>query len=116
MVCYNNVYDLYFDERCLGDGSASTLWDNHKWNKYFDVDACEQQGPPYIIADVIRTILPNSKILVMLRNPTERLVCIRGVRKKGTCTQIESYSAFLYGNILEHKDTELNFISKEKLN
>ncbi|XP_072037396.1 carbohydrate sulfotransferase 15-like [Amphiura filiformis] len=57
----------------VGDGSASTMWDNHKWRKYFDFDACKDHGPPYVIADIIHTILPNSKILVILRNPTDRL-------------------------------------------
>ncbi|XP_072026446.1 carbohydrate sulfotransferase 15-like [Amphiura filiformis] len=57
----------------VGDGSASTMWDNHRWRNYFDFDACKDHGPPYVIADIIHTILPNSKILVILRNPTDRL-------------------------------------------
>ncbi|XP_072037395.1 carbohydrate sulfotransferase 15-like [Amphiura filiformis] len=65
----NCIFNLTF----IGDGSASTLWDNHKWRKYFDFDACKDHGPPYVIADIIHTILPNSKILVILRNPTDRL-------------------------------------------
>ncbi len=55
-----------------GDGSPSTLWGNHNWRKYFDFDACKYQGPPYVLADVIHTVLPQAKILVMLRNPTDR--------------------------------------------
>ncbi|XP_033119816.1 carbohydrate sulfotransferase 15-like [Anneissia japonica] len=49
-----------------GDGSASTLWDNHVLD---DVDG----GPEYTHSDVIRTVQPDARIIGIFRNPTDRL-------------------------------------------
>lgn len=54
-----------------GDGSASTFWDNKKWKAIYP--EYEKIGPPYIMADVIHTVLPNAKLLVSFRDPTYRL-------------------------------------------
>ncbi|XP_072034286.1 carbohydrate sulfotransferase 15-like isoform X2 [Amphiura filiformis] len=54
----------------LGDGSASTLWDNRNWTRIYPH---HQEGPPHIIAEVIASIQPSAKTIVILRNPTERL-------------------------------------------
>ena len=67
-----SLYPIFAIFCVLGDGSASTFWDNRKWQSYFSYEACKDQGPPYVVADVIHTVLPNSKILVIMRNPTER--------------------------------------------
>ncbi|XP_072049267.1 carbohydrate sulfotransferase 15-like isoform X2 [Amphiura filiformis] len=56
----------------IGDGSPSTLWGNKFWREWFDSNACKE-GPPYVMADVIHAVLPDSKILVILRNPADRL-------------------------------------------
>ncbi|KAJ8045730.1 Carbohydrate sulfotransferase 15 [Holothuria leucospilota] len=54
-----------------GDGSASTFWDNMRWKEIYP--EYDQKGPPYIMADVIHTVLPNAKLLVSFRDPTYRL-------------------------------------------
>ncbi|KAJ8047203.1 Carbohydrate sulfotransferase 15 [Holothuria leucospilota] len=54
-----------------GDGSASTLWQNICWEKFYPEDV--KIGPPYIMADVIRHVLPETKIIISLREPTARL-------------------------------------------
>ncbi|XP_033638929.1 carbohydrate sulfotransferase 15-like [Asterias rubens] len=54
-----------------GDCSSPTFWENKNWRKFFPK---EELGPPYLIADVIGTVLPKTKILLTLRDPTERLL------------------------------------------
>lgn len=54
-----------------GDGSACTFWDNQNWKHIYP--EYDKIGPPYIMADVIRTVLPNAKLLVSFRDPTHRL-------------------------------------------
>ncbi|XP_072014286.1 uncharacterized protein [Amphiura filiformis] len=65
------VMDTVGENIIAGDGSASTFWDNGAWEayypKYFD------KGPPYVIGDVIHAITPKAKIIVILRNPVDRL-------------------------------------------
>ncbi|XP_072037461.1 carbohydrate sulfotransferase 15-like [Amphiura filiformis] len=53
------------------DGSPSTFWDNVFWRKYVSPECTK--GPTYVIADVIRAILPKTKIIAIFRNPTDRL-------------------------------------------
>ncbi|XP_071854137.1 carbohydrate sulfotransferase 15-like isoform X2 [Apostichopus japonicus] len=59
------------DQAITVDGSASTYWDNEGWlakyPKYF------QKGPPYILADVIKALLPDAKLMVIFREPASRL-------------------------------------------
>ncbi|XP_011683798.2 carbohydrate sulfotransferase 15 isoform X2 [Strongylocentrotus purpuratus] len=62
----------------IGDGSASTFWDNHSWDRW---DGKRYEGPKYVTADVINAAQPDAKLIVILRNPVDRL-----------------YSAYLYFN------------------
>lgn len=57
-----------------GDGSASTLWDNPVWQRYVDESDRLADIPKYLLADIIRAIQPDAKILVMIREPTSRSV------------------------------------------
>ena len=56
----------------VGDGSPSTFWDNVFWQQY--VPSSCKEGPTYVIADVIHSVLPEAKILAIFRNPTDRWV------------------------------------------
>ena len=56
---------MYF----IGDGSASTFWDNHGWTFAYPH---HKEGPPHIIGEAIASIQPLAKIIVILRNPVDR--------------------------------------------
>lgn len=61
------------DHRTLitGEASASTMWDNQAWS-YLPSDR-EGAKPPFLALDFIHTVQPGAKILIMLRDPVERL-------------------------------------------
>uniref|UniRef100_UPI003AAD7091 carbohydrate sulfotransferase 15-like n=1 Tax=Centroberyx gerrardi TaxID=166262 RepID=UPI003AAD7091 len=54
-----------------GDASASTMWDNEAWS-YLHADR-EETEPPFLTQDFIHTVQPNAKIIIILRDPVERL-------------------------------------------
>ena len=54
-----------------GDGSASTFWDNRHWKMLPGNDDVDE--PRVIVADHIKHYLPASKIIVIMRDPVERL-------------------------------------------
>ncbi|XP_051936833.1 carbohydrate sulfotransferase 15-like isoform X1 [Hippocampus zosterae] len=54
-----------------GEASASTMWDNQAWS-YLHGDR-EEAEPPFLAQDFIHTVQPDAKIIVMLRDPAERL-------------------------------------------
>ncbi|KAI3363305.1 hypothetical protein L3Q82_011935 [Scortum barcoo] len=54
-----------------GEASASTMWDNQAWS-YVHGDK-EETGPPFLVQDFIHTVQPDAKIIIMLRDPVERL-------------------------------------------
>ncbi|XP_072029692.1 carbohydrate sulfotransferase 15-like [Amphiura filiformis] len=56
-----------------GDGSPSVYWDNIPWIRTLTKPCMNATIPPYVIADVIRIILPRTKVITVFRNPTERL-------------------------------------------
>lgn len=55
---------------CVGDGSASTVWDNDRW--YMLPDSSYYSEPYVTHADYVRHLLPAAKIIIILRNPTLR--------------------------------------------
>ncbi|TDH01364.1 hypothetical protein EPR50_G00179800 [Perca flavescens] len=61
------------DHRTLitGEASASTMWDNQAWS-YLHGDREETQ-PTFLAQDFIHTVHPGAKIIIMLRDPVERL-------------------------------------------
>ncbi|XP_070697114.1 carbohydrate sulfotransferase 15-like [Pempheris klunzingeri] len=54
-----------------GEASASTMWDNQAWS-YLHGDR-EETEPPFLTQDFIHTVQPGAKIIIMLRDPVERL-------------------------------------------
>lgn len=54
-----------------GEASASTMWDNQAWS-YIHGDMDETE-PPFLTQDFIHTVQPSAKIIIMLRDPVERL-------------------------------------------
>ncbi|XP_030842753.1 carbohydrate sulfotransferase 15 isoform X1 [Strongylocentrotus purpuratus] len=54
----------------IGDGSASTFWDNSLWDTW---DGKRYEGPEYVTADVINVAQPDAKLIVILRNPVDRV-------------------------------------------
>ncbi|XP_054768805.2 carbohydrate sulfotransferase 15-like [Lytechinus pictus] len=77
----------------IGDGSASTLWDNHKWKTW---NGERYEGPTYVTADVMHAAQPDAKLLVILRNPVDRL-----------------YSGYLYFNPKYRIKTSADLFHKE---
>ena len=55
----------------LGDGSASTVWDNRGW-PHIPENCNYTERPVVLHAHLIKHILPQAKILVILRNPIDR--------------------------------------------
>ncbi|XP_077437808.1 carbohydrate sulfotransferase 15-like isoform X2 [Vanacampus margaritifer] len=54
-----------------GEASASTMWDNQAWS-YLHGDR-EESEPPFLAQDFIHKVQPDAKIIIMLRDPAERL-------------------------------------------
>ncbi|XP_053730324.1 carbohydrate sulfotransferase 15-like [Synchiropus splendidus] len=54
-----------------GEASASTMWDNKAWSCLHGDKG--DSGPPFLVQDFIHTVQPAAKIIVMLRDPGERL-------------------------------------------
>lgn len=54
-----------------GEASASTMWDNQAWS-YLHGDR-EETEPPFLAQDFIHAVQPDAKIIIMLRDPVERL-------------------------------------------
>ncbi|XP_076446975.1 carbohydrate sulfotransferase 15-like [Babylonia areolata] len=71
----------------LMDGSPANVWQNNRWAMFPGNERCTE--PRIITADYIRHLTPNAKIIVMLRNPTNRL-----------------YSDYLYINERANKSQE----------
>ncbi|CAG5134958.1 unnamed protein product, partial [Candidula unifasciata] len=54
-----------------GDASVSTLWSNDDWWK--NPENCGLLEPKFTNADHVHLVLPQARIIVILRNPTDRL-------------------------------------------
>ncbi|XP_057704684.1 carbohydrate sulfotransferase 15-like [Corythoichthys intestinalis] len=67
----NSPEDRRFANLITGEASASTMWDNHAW-RYLHGDQ-EEVEPPFLAQDFLHTVQPNAKIIIMLRDPAERL-------------------------------------------
>ncbi|XP_039403885.1 carbohydrate sulfotransferase 15 isoform X2 [Mauremys reevesii] len=55
----------------IGEASASTMWDNNAWVFFYDNSTDGE--PPFLIQDFIHAFQPHAKLIVMLRDPVERL-------------------------------------------
>ncbi|XP_053244935.1 carbohydrate sulfotransferase 15 [Podarcis raffonei] len=60
-----------FNKIIIGEASASTMWDNNAWIFFYDNST--EGEPPFLIQDFIHAFQPNAKLIVMLRDPVERL-------------------------------------------
>ena len=54
---------------CVGEASASTMWDNKAWMYYSDNTTDE---PPYLNQDFIHALHPDTRLIVIFRDPVER--------------------------------------------
>ncbi|XP_025095499.1 carbohydrate sulfotransferase 15-like [Pomacea canaliculata] len=62
---------MNYNPYIVGDGSASTVWDNDRW--YMLPDSSYYSEPYVTHADYVRHLLPAAKIIIILRNPTLRI-------------------------------------------
>ncbi|XP_071834648.1 uncharacterized protein [Apostichopus japonicus] len=60
-------YDKKATKMIVGDGSASTFWENLLWNKLPSMDKTPST------MKIIASILPNAKFIVSLREPSNRM-------------------------------------------
>uniref|UniRef100_A0A8D0BB69 Sulfotransferase n=1 Tax=Salvator merianae TaxID=96440 RepID=A0A8D0BB69_SALMN len=60
-----------YNKLIIGEASASTMWDNNAWIFFYDNSTDGE--PPFLIQDFIHAFQPNAKLIVMLRDPVERL-------------------------------------------
>ncbi len=69
---WDHMYFLVFFPLCVSkvDGSVSTFWDYMYRSRCFS--GAERQDLHHIVADEIVHLTPDVKMIVMLRNPTER--------------------------------------------
>ncbi|XP_021362965.1 carbohydrate sulfotransferase 15-like [Mizuhopecten yessoensis] len=72
-----------------GEGSQSTFWDNTWWWRYPENRNDEEPG--IVTANFIRHILPEVKLLVILRNPVDRLYSGYLFFKKHTHVSAEDF-------------------------
>ncbi|XP_066278396.1 carbohydrate sulfotransferase 15-like isoform X1 [Branchiostoma lanceolatum] len=54
-----------------GEGSASTMWDNRRWNQ--ELWNTSNGEPPILVANLLRAVQPHARLILTLRNPAERL-------------------------------------------
>ncbi|XP_004681020.1 PREDICTED: carbohydrate sulfotransferase 15 [Condylura cristata] len=55
----------------IGEASASTMWDNNAWTLFYDSSPAGE--PPFLTQDFIHAFQPDARLIVMLRDPVERL-------------------------------------------
>ncbi|KAM3606042.1 uncharacterized protein V6R79_009836 [Siganus canaliculatus] len=67
----NSSGDHHTLQLLTGEASASTMWDNQAWS-YLHGHR-EEMEPPFLAQDFIHTVQPDAKIIIMLRDPVERL-------------------------------------------
>ncbi|KAK3094309.1 hypothetical protein FSP39_000139 [Pinctada imbricata] len=69
--------DIDYHKIITGDGSVSVFWENDDWWHF-----PENQGhtePRYTNADYIHHVIPNAKIIVSVRNPTDSLLVTHNI-------------------------------------
>ncbi|KAM4591487.1 carbohydrate sulfotransferase 15-like isoform 2-T2 [Odontesthes bonariensis] len=70
-VSRNPSEDHRAQQIITGEASASTMWDNQAWS-YIHRDRAETE-PPFLVQDFIHAVQPDARIIIMLRDPVERL-------------------------------------------
>ncbi|XP_060570879.1 carbohydrate sulfotransferase 15-like [Ruditapes philippinarum] len=62
---------VFETQKITGEASVSLFWDNNDWMKF--PENLGQREPLYIVPHYIRHIIPDTKLIIMLRNPVERM-------------------------------------------
>ncbi|XP_038141300.1 carbohydrate sulfotransferase 15-like [Cyprinodon tularosa] len=70
-ICGNSSGEHPSLQIITGDASASTMWDNQAWS-YLHGNV-KQIEPHFLAQDFIHSVQPGAKIIIMLRDPVERL-------------------------------------------
>ena len=68
--CYSCLPIIYISVHYPVDGSVSTLWDNDYWKSLPEFSNLTE--PLYTNPDYIHHLNPNTKFIVILRNPVDR--------------------------------------------
>ena len=68
MCLYNIIF--YFIHCGIGDGSVGTYFNNDRWQQYEENDGLFE--PAYLIQHFKHHLLPQAKLIVILRNPIDR--------------------------------------------
>ncbi|OWF50979.1 carbohydrate sulfotransferase 15-like [Mizuhopecten yessoensis] len=63
--------DVKYYSKILGEASVSTFWENDDWFHY--PENVYNDEPVYTNADYVKKLLPDSKLILLLRNPIDRL-------------------------------------------
>ncbi|XP_078420954.1 carbohydrate sulfotransferase 15-like [Cetorhinus maximus] len=70
-IANSSAEQLIKSNMLIGEASASTMWDNNAWQNFYR--RTTNGEPPYLIQDFLHAVLPAAKLIVMLRDPVERL-------------------------------------------
>ncbi|XP_078079505.1 carbohydrate sulfotransferase 15-like [Mustelus asterias] len=70
-IANSSAEQLIKSNMVIGEASASTMWDNNAWQNFYHRTVNGE--PPYLIQDFLHAVLPAAKLIVMLRDPVERL-------------------------------------------
>nr|XP_022345100.1 carbohydrate sulfotransferase 15-like isoform X1 [Crassostrea virginica]XP_022345101.1 carbohydrate sulfotransferase 15-like isoform X1 [Crassostrea virginica] len=63
--------DASYHHKVTGEASASILWENDDWFHFKENTGFTE--PKYTSADYIRHVIPKVKVIICVRNPTDRL-------------------------------------------
>lgn len=63
--------DVNYYHKIAGEASVSTFWENDDWFHY--PENVFHDEPLYTNANYVKNLLPNSKLILILRNPIDRL-------------------------------------------
>lgn len=63
--------EVQYHRTITGEASASILWENDDWFHFRENEGYTE--PRYTSADYIRHVIPRAKIIICVRNPTDRL-------------------------------------------
>ncbi|XP_042192529.1 carbohydrate sulfotransferase 15 isoform X1 [Callorhinchus milii] len=70
-IANSTVEEQINSSMVIGEASASTMWDNNAWRNFYAPTADGE--PPFLIQDFLHAVYPGAKLIVMLRDPVERL-------------------------------------------
>ncbi|XP_052250310.1 carbohydrate sulfotransferase 15-like [Dreissena polymorpha] len=65
------IDDVDDDQIITGEASVSLFWDNGEWDRF--PENMDQTQPRFIVPDYIQHFIPDVKLILILRNPVERM-------------------------------------------